>query len=111
MKQYMLSVHHDPTFYEGDAPEMSPEEMQAMYEGVAAFNEEAIAAGAMVFGGGLMPPDTATVVRTENGEVPLTDWAERRHFARAPAAFDALPRVALAQARARHAAGDTDAAL
>ena len=82
MKQYMLSVHHDPDFYEGDAPEMSPEEMQAMYDGVAAFNEEAIAAGAMVFGGGLMPPDTATVVRTENGEMLLTDgpYAETKEF-------------------------------
>lgn len=82
MKQYMLSVHHDPDFYEGDAPEMSPEEMQAMYEGVNAFNEEAIAAGAMVFGGGLMPPETATVVRTENGEMLLTDgpYAETKEI-------------------------------
>jgi hypothetical protein len=73
MKQYMLSVHHDPEFYEGDAPPMSAEEMQAMYEGVAAFNDECTGAGAMVFGGGLMPPDTATVVRTEGGEMLLTD--------------------------------------
>lgn len=83
MKQYMLSVHHDGDFYDGDAaPEMSPEEMQAMYEGVAAFNDEAIAAGAMVFGGGLMPPDTATVVRTEGGEMLLTDgpYAETKEF-------------------------------
>ncbi|MFT8131052.1 YciI family protein, partial [Salmonella enterica] len=53
-----------------------------MYEGVAAFNEEAVAAGALVFGGGLMPPDTATVVRTENGEMLLTDgpYAETKEF-------------------------------
>jgi len=81
MKQYMLSVHHDADFdYEG--MDMSPEEMQAMYEGVDAFNQEAIAAGVMVFGGGLMPPVTATVVRTENGEMLLTDgpYAETKEF-------------------------------
>ena len=72
MKQYMLSVHHDADF-DYEAPEMTPEEMQAMYEGVNAWNEEATAADVMVFGGGLMPPETATVVRTEAGEVLLTD--------------------------------------
>jgi hypothetical protein len=81
MKQYMLSVHHEPAFYD-EGPAMTPEEMQAMYEGVAAFNDEAIGAGAMVFGGGLMPPDTATVVRTEGGEMLLTDgpYAETKEF-------------------------------
>jgi hypothetical protein len=81
MKQYMLSVHHDGAFYD-DGPDMSPEEVQAMYEGVARFNDEAIAADAMVFGGGLMPPDTATVVRTEGAEVLLTDgpYAETKEF-------------------------------
>ncbi len=82
MKQYMLSVHHDPDFYEADAPPMGPEEMQAMYEGVARWNEEAMAADVMVFGGGLMPPDTATVVRTEGDEMLLTDgpYAETKEF-------------------------------
>jgi hypothetical protein len=81
MKQYMLSVHHDADF-DYEAAEMTPEEMQAMYSGVAAFNDEAIAAGAMVFGGGLMPPDTATVVRTEGDEMLLTDgpYAETKEF-------------------------------
>ena len=79
MKQYMLSVHHDGDFYD-EGPQMSPEEMQAMYEGVATFNEEAIAAEH--HGVGLMPPDTATVVRTEGGEVQLTDgpYAETKEF-------------------------------
>ena len=81
MKQYMLSVHHDGDFYD-DGPQMDPAEVQAMYEGVARFNDEAIAADAMVFGGGLMPPETATVVRTEGGEVLLTDgpYAETKEF-------------------------------
>lgn len=82
MKQYMLSVHHDAAFYAGDGPEMGPEEAQAMYDAVGAFNEEAISADVMVFGGGLMPPDTATVVRTEGGDVLLTDgpYAETKEF-------------------------------
>jgi hypothetical protein len=81
MKQYMLSVHHDSlSDYEG--ADMSPEEVQAMYEGVARWNEEAMAADVMVFGGGLMPPDTATVVRTEGDQVLLTDgpYAETKEF-------------------------------
>ncbi|HEX7133042.1 MAG TPA: YciI family protein [Iamia sp.] len=81
MKQYMLSVHHD-TQDDYDGADLTPEEMQAMYEGVAAFNEEVIAADAMVFGGGLMPPDTATVVRTEGDQMLLTDgpYAETKEF-------------------------------
>ena len=77
-----FAVHHDGDFYADDAPPMDPAEMQAMYEGVAAFNDEAIAADAMVFGAGLMPPDTATVVRTEGGEMLLTDgpYAETKEF-------------------------------
>ncbi len=53
-----------------------------MYEGVAKWNGEAMAADVMVFGGGLMPPDTATVVRTEGDEVLLTDgpYAETKEF-------------------------------
>ena len=82
MKQYMLSVHHDGDFYDGEAPPMTPEDMQAMYEGVARWNEEALAADVMVFGGGLMPPDTATTVRTEGDEMLLTDgpYAETKEF-------------------------------
>jgi hypothetical protein len=82
MKQYMLSVHHEADFYGDDAPEMSPEEMQAMYEGVAKWNEEALAADIMVFGGGLMPPESATTVRTEGDQMLLTDgpFAETKEY-------------------------------
>ncbi|WP_370651254.1 YciI family protein [Iamia sp. SCSIO 61187] len=81
MKQYMLSVHHDPEA-EAAAPPMSPEDVRAMYENVNAFNEEAQAADAMVFGCGLFPPDTATTVRTEGGELLLTDgpFAETKEY-------------------------------
>ena len=68
MKQYMLSVHS----VAGDAPP-SAQAMQRMYEDVAAFNAELQSAGAWLFGGGLHPPSTATVVRVKDGGVLTTD--------------------------------------
>ena len=47
--------------------------MQQAYKDVDAFNAELQAAGAWVFGGGLHPADTATVVRVKDGEVLTTD--------------------------------------
>lgn len=68
MTQYLLSVH----MVEGE--EMpSPEVMQQMVKDVNAFNEEVNAAGVWVFGGGLEPADTATVVDNTKGEVVTTD--------------------------------------
>jgi hypothetical protein len=52
MKQYLLSVYH-------------PEGGE--------LNEELMAAGAWVFGGGLHPSGTATVLRLERGDVLTTD--------------------------------------
>jgi hypothetical protein len=66
MPQYMLSVHHSP-----DAP--PPADMQKAFAQVDAFNAELTAAGAWVFGGGLFPPEIATVVRAADGEVITTD--------------------------------------
>jgi len=68
MTQYLLSVHS----VDG-APVPSEEEMQAAFAAVDAFNAEVQAAGAWVFAGGLMPPDTATVVRAQGGDVVTTD--------------------------------------
>jgi hypothetical protein len=68
MTQYMLSVHHSP-----DALPPAPEDMQKVFAQVAAFNAEVMAAGVWVFGGGLEPPEIATVVRTARGEVITTD--------------------------------------
>lgn len=81
MKQYMLSVHHDGSDLEATIP-MDPAEMQALYESVDAFNQELAAAGADVFGCGLMPPETATVVKVADGETLLTDgpYAETKEF-------------------------------
>jgi len=69
MAQYLLSVHA----YDADAPPPSDEEMQQIYADVEAFNQELAAAGAELFAGGLLPPDEATVVREDNGQVVVTD--------------------------------------
>lgn len=57
MPQYLLSVHH------GDDNALPPGvEPAEVFEAVNAFNQGLIADGAMLFGGGLMPASTATVV-------------------------------------------------
>jgi hypothetical protein len=67
MTQYMLSVWHAWDYN----PE--PEEMAQIFADVDALNQEITAAGQWVFGGGLMPPDSATVVRSADGSVTMTD--------------------------------------
>lgn len=68
MKQYLLSVH----MVEGqEAPD--EETMKQMYADVDALNGRMQAEGAWVFAGGLHTPDSATVVRIENGKVRTTD--------------------------------------
>ena len=68
MKEYLLAVHS----VEG-AP-MPPEDaVQTAYAQVDRVTEEIRAAGAWVFGGGLLPPTSATVVRVENGRTTMTD--------------------------------------
>jgi hypothetical protein len=69
MTQYMLSVHHSPEALPPDDPEL----MQQAFQQVDAFNAELQKAGAWVFGGGLQEPSIATVVRTKDGDVVLTD--------------------------------------
>jgi hypothetical protein len=68
MKQYMLSVH----MVDGE-PEPPAEEIQKAYAQVDAFNNEVREAGAWVFAGGLHEASTATVVRSQDGEVLTTD--------------------------------------
>jgi hypothetical protein len=68
MKQYLLAVHG----VEG-APTPSAADMQIAFDRVDKVNTELQAAGAWVFGGGLLPPDSATVVRVENGTTTMTD--------------------------------------
>ena len=59
MTQYLLSVH----MVEGEAGPRRRGDAAGASRQVDAFNDELQAAGAWVFGGGLHPADTATVVR------------------------------------------------
>jgi hypothetical protein len=68
MKQYLLSVHSV-----AGAEPPPPGAIKQMYQDTAAFNAEIQAEGSWVFGGGLHPASTATVVRAEGGEVMMTD--------------------------------------
>ena len=69
MTQYMLSVY----MVEG-APVPSQEDMEKAYADVDAFNNEIQQSGHWVFGGGLHPADTATVVRADGkGDAITTD--------------------------------------
>lgn len=67
MKTYLLSVIQP----DGGAP--APEVLEPIMRDVDALNREMKAAGAWVFGGGLHPPSTATVLRHANGELLTTD--------------------------------------
>ena len=69
MTQYLLSVHGNEEKY----AQVTPEEMQIRFKATDEFNTEIMASVHWVFGGGLQPADTATVVRAEGGEVLTTD--------------------------------------
>jgi hypothetical protein len=68
MKQYLLSVHS----VDGEPPR-DAEVMNRIYRQVDVLNDELRTTGAWVFGGGLHPPSTATVVQVRDGEVLVTD--------------------------------------
>lgn len=68
MPQYLMSVY----YVDGqEAP--SDDVMQQMYADVDRLNKKMEETGVWVFGGGLHTPDTATVVRAQDGEVLTTD--------------------------------------
>ncbi len=67
MKQYLLSMYQP----DGEAP--SPEILEKVMADVDALRRELKAAGAWVFGGGLHPSSTATVVRPGDADVLTTD--------------------------------------
>jgi hypothetical protein len=69
MPTYLLSVHMV------DGAELpSPEEMQAQFDAVDVFNAKLMDEGIWVFGGGLTPVDSATVVdASKGGETITTD--------------------------------------
>lgn len=69
MPQYLLSVRIN----EDEGESIDPSDLEQIYQDVEAVNQEIRAAGAWVFGGGLHPSSTATVVKHENGETITTD--------------------------------------
>jgi hypothetical protein len=68
MTQYLLSVY----MVEGEE-EPSGEELQKAYADVDKFNAKVQEQGVWVFGGGLEPADTATVVNGTSGDTIVTD--------------------------------------
>lgn len=68
MPQYLLSVHND-----GNSPYATDEEMQEAFAATGKVNDEMQAAGVWVFAGGLMPANTASVVREKDGVLLHTD--------------------------------------
>jgi hypothetical protein len=69
MPQYLMSVWHDDDY----VVDFSSEEAQRNVAQVGAFNEQLIGSGAWVFGAGLHPASSATVVRAQEGQVSMTD--------------------------------------
>ncbi|MEA1902161.1 MAG: YciI family protein [Actinomycetota bacterium] len=71
MSQYLLSLH---TAAEGERRgPATPEERETYMERIDALEAEMKTSGAFVFTGGLHGPDAATVVRSEDGELVMTD--------------------------------------
>ena len=70
MPQYLLSVWHDEPY---DDLDFSSPDMQRIGPKVGAFNATLQEAGAWVFGAGLRPASSATVVRNNGGDVSMTD--------------------------------------
>ncbi|GAA3205848.1 YciI family protein [Dactylosporangium siamense] len=68
MKLYLLSVHT----VEGEQP-LSDEDTRTMFRETDRVNDELRAAGAWVFAGGLLPVDSAAVVRIQGGTATTTD--------------------------------------
>ena len=70
MPQYLLSVWHDEPYDDAD---FNAPEMQRVVAQVDRFNASLEETGAWVFGAGLRPASSATVVRAAGGDVSMTD--------------------------------------
>lgn len=66
-KQYLFTIMQP----DGDPP--PPEVLGPIMRNLEAVNDEIKAAGAWVFAGGLHAPTTATVIRSQTGQVVMTD--------------------------------------
>ncbi|MFN8634835.1 MAG: YciI family protein [Chloroflexota bacterium] len=69
MKQYLLSI------YQPDGGPPPPDVLAKVMRNVTRVREEMQTAGVWVFGGGLHPPDTATVIRVDGGKTLKSDGA------------------------------------
>jgi hypothetical protein len=69
MTQYLLSVYVS----DSEMAAFPEDEIPKIYAQVDEFNAEVKAAGAWVFGGGLHPSSSATVVRVQDGDLLTTD--------------------------------------
>ena len=69
MPQYLMSVWHDDEY----TVDFSSEEAQRNVAQVSAFNDNIMSAGVWVFGAGLHPASSATVVRNQADQVSMTD--------------------------------------
>ena len=67
MTQYMMSVIHPEDF------SYAPGDLEKAYQATDAFNQDLMASGKWVFGGGLVPASSATVVDGRNGQNVVTD--------------------------------------
>jgi hypothetical protein len=67
MKLYLLSI------YQPDRPPPAPEVLGPIVKNLEALNDEMKAAGVWVFGRGLHPPSSATVLRARGSDVLVTD--------------------------------------
>ena len=70
MPQYLISVWHDDDYSDID---YTDDEFQRISSQVGAVNDEMTATGTWVFGGGLVPASSATVLRPAGGDVSMTD--------------------------------------
>jgi hypothetical protein len=67
MPQYLLTI------YQPDGPPPPPEVLGPIMENAAELQREMREAGVWVFGNGLHPPETATVLHASGDDVLLTD--------------------------------------
>jgi len=76
MKQYLLAMYQP----QGDPP--PPEILGPIMQRLNVIRQELVDCGAWVFGDGLCPPETATVLRAKDGDVLVTDgpFAEGKEY-------------------------------
>ncbi len=68
MPNYLMTVVEPST-----GPGLAPGQLDQIMKDVDALHQEMQAAGVWVFGGGLRPPDTATTLRPQDGDVLMVD--------------------------------------